>query len=131
MKAEDNENRGEDEKPLLRLKRKLGIETLWIFILAILSKRDSYAYDIIKKIKKIYGFNPGKVLPYVVLKKLELEGYVASYDKERRKYYRITQKGRNLLQKGKQYLQSTLQKIDYPSPNLAIYTGKDKRSKEP
>jgi len=36
----------------------------------------------------------GKVLPYVVLSKLEEEGFVESYSRERRRYYRITERGR-------------------------------------
>ena len=100
-----------DEKPLKRLKRKLGIETLWIFILSLLARKDSYAYELIKNIGENYGFNPGKVLPYVVLRRLEIEGYVKSYMEGNRRYYTLTPRGRLLLEKGIKYIERVLSKL--------------------
>lgn len=85
---------GRYRSPLARLKRKLGIEVLWLFILAELKTEDKYPYGLISTIWKKYEIKPGKVLPYVVLKRLESEGYVTSYRDDGRHYYSITNKGR-------------------------------------
>ncbi len=99
----------EDEyKPLRRLIKKTTIENLWIYLLTELKKGDQHPYALIKKINEKYGFNPGKVLPYVVLKKLERENFVESYTKENRHYYRITEKGLRLLDEGANHLKTIL-----------------------
>jgi len=90
--------------PVARLKRKLGVENLWLYVLAELCRGDSYPYDLVKAIERDFGFKPGKVLPYVVLSRLESEGFVESYFVERRKYYRVTEKGRELLAEGLTHL---------------------------
>ena len=100
-----------EDRALRRLRRKLGIETLWIFILSVLASRDSYAYEIMKDIERIFGFNPGKVLPYVVLRKLEAQGLVESYRVEKRRYYRITEEGRRTLEEGITYISEVLEKL--------------------
>jgi len=99
------------ERPLQRLKRKLGVETLWIFILSLLSRKDSYAYELIKSISDEFGFDPGRVLPYIVLKRLEMNGYVKSYTSGNRKYYKLTDKGRSLLERGVEYIERTLERL--------------------
>ncbi|RLE67139.1 MAG: PadR family transcriptional regulator [Thermoprotei archaeon] len=99
-------------KPIRRLKRKLGIEVLWLFLLSQLAEGDSYAYELIKFIEEKYGFNPGKVLPYVVLKRLENEGYVESYLKDKRKYYRLTPQGIALLKEGIAYIKLVLNNLE-------------------
>ena len=92
------------EKPLLRLKRSLTIDNLWLYILALLSRREMHAYAVLAAMEKRYGWKPGLVTPYVVLYKLEEEGYITGRDKERRRYYRITGKGREALSTGKKEL---------------------------
>lgn len=98
-------------EPLIRLRRKLGVETLWLFLLAELARGKSHPYKLVSAIKERYGFDAGRVLPYVVLKKLEAEGYVESYVEGNRHYYRITDKGRELLVEGLKYIESILEKL--------------------
>jgi len=102
-KEADNEglNAKEIEKPLKRLKRSLTIDNLWLYILSLLKKKEMHAYVILAEMEKRYGWKPGLVTPYVVLYKLEEEGYIVGYDKERRRYYKITEKGRKALSTGK------------------------------
>ena len=95
-------------KPLRRLIKKTTIENLWLYLLTELKKGDQHPYALIKKIHEKYSFNPGKVLPYVVLKKLERENFVESYTKENRHYYKITEKGIKLLGEGANYLKNIL-----------------------
>ncbi len=99
-------------KPLARLARKIGIENLWLYVLAELSRGDSYPYELAKAIERDFGVKPGKVLPYVVLSKLEEEGFVESYNLERRRYYRITEQGRRLLKEGVSYIRELADKLD-------------------
>lgn len=97
--------------PIVRLKRKLGVENLWLYVLAELCREDNYPYDLVKAIQRDFGFRPGRVLPYIVLSKLESEGLVESYYAERRKYYRVTEKGRKVLAEGVSYLKSLSEKL--------------------
>ncbi len=101
-----------ESKPLSRLKRKTGVENLWLYVLAELSRSDCYPYEVAKAIESDFGFNPGKVLPYVVLSKLESEGFVESYWSERRRYYRLTDKGRKLLVDGVTHLKELATKLE-------------------
>ena len=73
-------------------------------ILSLLSRQESYGYEIIKNIKEISNekidFKEGTLYP--VLHKLEKKGYIESFWKEsdagrKRKYYKITDKGKKQL----------------------------------
>jgi len=73
-------------------------------VLAILAERDSYGYAILKRVSELSGgqlaWSDGMLYP--VLHRLERLGYVSgkwakSESGRRRKYYRITQRGREQL----------------------------------
>jgi len=98
-------------KPLKRLIKKTTIENLWLYLLTELKKGDQHPYALIKIIQEKYSFNPGKVLPYVVLKKLERENFVKSYNKDNRHYYKITNRGIQLLDEGASFLRNILKMI--------------------
>jgi len=91
-------------EPIERLKEKVLKENLWIFIFKILKETDEYAYEIRKKIKKEFGFLAGNVTSYKILYLLEKDGYVKSYAKGRRNYYKLTEKGLKQLKKAKAFL---------------------------
>ena len=74
-------------------------------ILSILSNGESYGYEIIKRIKELSGdkieFKDGTMYP--VLHRLEKKGLIESFWKQsdtgrKRKYYKITIKGKQELQ---------------------------------
>jgi len=100
-----------------RLRNKVTKEVLWLYILRLLEKRSMYAYEIKKEIEKTFGFSPATVSSYVVLYKLEKEGYVTAEWKEgesgkpARKYYRITEEGKNLLKEGLAFLTEIIEKL--------------------
>ncbi|HDH07322.1 MAG TPA: PadR family transcriptional regulator [Thermoproteales archaeon] len=100
-------------KPVIRLKKKLGIETLWIFLLAELKDSDDYPYSLRLRIREKFGFDPGTVMPYVVLKKLERDGYVSSYKRDGKRYYRITERGVKLLNSGINYLKKVIYFLEH------------------
>ena len=98
-------------EPIERLKEKILKENLWIFIFKILKEKDGYAYELRKKIKKEFGFLAGNVTAYKVLYLLEEDGYVKSYIKGRRKFYKLTGKGLKQLQKAKSFFNTIYKSI--------------------
>ena len=69
-------------------------------ILAIIDREDSYGYEISQTIKLAANIKESTLYP--ILKKLEKAGYMTTYSQEyqgrTRKYYSITQEGKEQLQ---------------------------------
>lgn len=93
-----------------RLVRKITVETLWIYVLTLLKDGPLYGYEVRDKIFKRFGFKPGKITCYVVLYKLEKENMISSREVNEkskgapRKYYFITEKGLEELEKARRFL---------------------------
>ena len=101
-----------DTKPMKRLEKLLTSGNLWLYILSLIKKKGSlYAYSLNKEIEKEFSFRPGRVMIYIVLYKLEGEGLIISEFRERRKYYKLTKKGRAVLKEGKNYLSKLSKKL--------------------
>lgn len=94
--------------PFERLEKLNTKENLWLYILSLLKEKELYGWEIPNVIKKKFGFQPGKITPYRVLYRLEKEGYVKSELKERRRFYKITEKGEKELEKAKNFYQNLL-----------------------
>ncbi len=90
--------------PLNRLKHKTTKEILWIYILRLLIEHDLYGYELKKGLSQRFDFDPALITSYVVLYRLEREGYVTSRWDKNKKYYTITEKGKNLFEAGVKYL---------------------------
>jgi len=99
-------------KEITRLKRKLGIELLWIYLLSMLKKESSHAYVLRKEVEEKFGFLPGNVSVYVVLYKLEKHNFVKEKKKGNKTIYSITASGKTLLKEAKKELDKTLKMID-------------------
>ena len=99
------------DRPLVRLERSLTTENLWIYILSLLSKKEMHAYAAMEEMEKRFGWTPGLITPYVVMYKLEEDGFIKGSDKGRRRYYYITQKGKELLKAAKKRLRETANAI--------------------
>ncbi len=100
----DETDQRERYSPVARLKKKLQIDNLWLWILKLLEKEEKYAYELRKEISEKFGFTPATVTSYAVLYRLERDGFVKTITKSRfpsRKYYQITDKGREALQQAK------------------------------
>ena len=93
---------------LNRLKRKLGIECLWVHILSLLEEEPLYAYALQEKLRDEFSISASRIVSYRVLYPLEARGLVSSFRKEvdgrERKYYEITDKGRETLAQAKNFL---------------------------
>ncbi|SIS45723.1 PadR family transcriptional regulator [Salimicrobium flavidum] len=76
-----------------------------ILMLNLISRRDRYGYEIVQDLKQqseaLYNMSEGTLYP--ALKRLEKKGWLSSYWSEtasgRRKYYRITTDGKEVLDK--------------------------------
>lgn len=112
MKINNKKESEEVSRPLKRLKRSLTVENLWVYILSLLNKKDAHAYGIFNDMEKRYGIKSGLVTPYVVLYKLEEDKYIEGYDSGRRRYYKITEKGKDLLKKAKRELKEIIEKLE-------------------
>jgi PadR family transcriptional regulator PadR len=93
--------------PSERFEDALTKDNLWIYILTLLQKETLYPYEIRERVKKRFGFYPGNVTAYIVMKKLESEGYirfvrVLKESGPNRKYYKITERGKKELEKAKE-----------------------------
>ncbi|WP_457554800.1 PadR family transcriptional regulator [Candidatus Pyrohabitans sp.] len=100
--------------PLRRLKEKTTKEVLWLYILRLLKERELYAYEIKPLLRERFGISPALVTPYVVLYRLEREGYVEARRSSNKKYYRITPRGERLLEEGISYLRSLIKRLELP-----------------
>lgn len=92
-----------------RLKKKTTAEMLWPYFLKLLKERPMYGYELQQETQKRFGWKPATVTSYVVLYRLQRNGYVTMDWKEQRgkparKYYKITKKGEELLRDGIKYL---------------------------
>lgn len=87
-------------------------DNLWIYILLLLRKKEVYGWELPAMIEAEYDFKPGKITPYRVLYRLEADGFVESKADQRRRVYKITRKGREELQRGKDLYQNILNKMD-------------------
>ncbi len=97
--------------PLGRLHSRTTKEILWIYILRLLREKEMYAYELRDAIKNAFGFEPARVTSYVVLYRLEKEGYVGSKWVEKKKYYHLTKKGAELYKQGISHLEEMLDKL--------------------
>ena len=103
--------------PMERLKNKITKEVLWLYILRLLKERPMYAYELKERIREAFNFEPATVSSYVVLYKLEKDGYVTAEwqesetGKPSRKYYKLTPEGEKLFEEGIAFLEDMLSKL--------------------
>ncbi len=101
----------QSSREMLRLKRKLSVELLWIYLLSILKEKPLHAYALRKSVSEQFGFLPGNVSAYVVLYNLESRGFVSTRKDENRVVYTITEKGRSLLLAAEKELRGMIGKL--------------------
>jgi len=84
-----------------RLKSKLSVELLWLYVLRLLKEKPLHGYAIRKAIEQQFGFLPGNVTAYVVLYKLKLRDFVKAEQHGNKTVYSITARGKRLFGEGK------------------------------
>lgn len=88
-----------ETKALARLKRKITVENLWMYIVKTLhDEGDLRAYDLIKRLRERYSIDVATVTAYVVLYKMTREGLIERYSsQDGATIYRVTEKGLEAL----------------------------------
>ena len=85
-------------------------------MLALIHKKDMYGYEIVQNISKVIEVNEGTIYP--LLRRLTKEGYFETYILESsegpaRKYYKITELGRDNLINLKREWKNFTSAVDY------------------
>lgn len=96
---------GAGNKPAKRLVISLTTGNIWLHVLSLIRKKGKvYAYALDSELQKEAKFRPSKVMIYLVLYRLEAEGLIVAEMEHRRRYYRMTNKGKEALVFAKSYL---------------------------
>jgi len=98
--------------PFERLRKLNTKDNLWIYILSLLKKREIYGWEIRSLVEKKFDFKTGLITPYRVLYRLEKKGFVKSKMQDRRRVYQITKKGKEELEKAKDFYKKILKNIN-------------------
>ncbi len=101
-----------ETKALDRLRRKITVENLWIYIVKILLDEPGLkAYDVKKRLRDKYGIKPATVTVYTALYKMTRERLIEAYSDDGDKRYRVTEKGAAALEEARKILREALEKI--------------------
>lgn len=88
---------------------------LELCVLAVLDKKDCYGYELVNEISKDIEISDGTIYP--ILRRLSKEGYFTTYLQEStegppRKYYRLTELGKETKEKLTDEWQNFVEKVD-------------------
>jgi DNA-binding PadR family transcriptional regulator len=113
MDSLENPDSCKKQKAMSRLRDKLTKEMLWIYILRLLQERPHYGYEIKELVKKRFQFSPAIVSGYAIIYKMKREGLIEEKKESDtpRKYYGITEQGREAMKEAKQFLTITLESV--------------------
>ncbi|MDF1538075.1 MAG: helix-turn-helix transcriptional regulator [Candidatus Thorarchaeota archaeon] len=103
-------NSSEQPRAMNRLINKLTKEMLWIYLLRLLQERPHYGYELKRLVTERFGFSPATVSGYAIIYRLMKDGLIdeqTSSDSPR-KYYGITEKGREAMKGAKTFLTETV-----------------------
>ncbi|MCF2144199.1 MAG: PadR family transcriptional regulator [Candidatus Heimdallarchaeota archaeon] len=104
-------------KAFKRLKKRITIDNLWMYILRLLQEKEMYGYEVRESIKKQFGFEPATITSYTILHRLQEDNLVRSFVKDNpegrpdRKYYTITEDGERAMQDAKRFLNEILTRV--------------------
>ena len=108
-----NKTHLEEVKPLSAFS--IGATLLDAMVLALLTKEDTYGYQITKDIQEHFAVSESTLYP--VLRRLQKNGSLTTYDRpyqgRNRRYYRITVSGRALLEQYRKEWLNYKQQVDF------------------
>lgn len=88
---------------------------LELCVLAVLRKEDSYGYQIIKDVSDLIEISESTLYP--ILRRLEMSGkvesYTTQYNNQLRKYFHLTEEGRQYLKNFDKDRAQLLKILDY------------------
>jgi DNA-binding PadR family transcriptional regulator len=109
--------------PGMRAAKMLASGDLQLIILALLSEKPRYGYEIIKQVEEhssgMYSPSPGMVYP--ALTYLEEMGYAASESEGTKKLYKITEAGTEHLNKNRASVEETLEQLSRFGKKMADF----------
>lgn len=116
-KEDDLLEHARESKAFKRLEQKLGVDTLWLWILKLLKEEPRYAYELKDLLDDRFSLSPATVTIYTVLYLLERENIVERVEQSGpgiridRKYYGVTELGNKIYQEAGKYLNEIQQKL--------------------
>lgn len=102
-----------ESKALNRLRRKLTVENLWLYVIKILidEKKPLRAYDIKVRLRDNFAVNPPAITVYTVVYRMAREGLLARKSKEGEVVYEVTDKGLEVYKRGILLIEEILSKL--------------------
>ncbi|ABN69410.1 transcriptional regulator, PadR family [Staphylothermus marinus F1] len=98
-------------KAVERLKRKITVENLWIYILKIIMDHGEIrGYDARKYLREEYDIKVPAITTYTVIYRMEREGLIKKISNGE-KYYKITEKGYEAFKQGINLIKELLSKL--------------------
>jgi len=92
-------------KALSRLKRKLTVENLWMYIIRILKEHGPLkAYEIKKKLAEEYGVKPATITVYIVIYKMRREKLLETVEVGGETLYKPSEKGVAALEEARAFI---------------------------
>uniref|UniRef100_A0A7C2FG68 PadR family transcriptional regulator n=1 Tax=Thermosphaera aggregans TaxID=54254 RepID=A0A7C2FG68_9CREN len=102
-----------DTKALARLRKKLTIENLWLYIIKIMldEAKPLKAYDLKVRLRERFGINPPAVTVYTVIYRMNREGLLTKKTVKEEALYEPTSKGIEAFKQGVLFIEETLAKL--------------------
>ncbi|MEM0026791.1 MAG: PadR family transcriptional regulator [Ignisphaera sp.] len=96
-----------ESKAVRRLKRKLTVETLWIYVAKALMNREPLrGYDIVKILRNDMGIKASTITIYSVVYRMAREGLLETVKSGGETLYRLSQRGREEFEEAVKFLES-------------------------
>lgn len=105
-----------EPKALKRLKRKLTVENLWLYVINSILRRGEpvRAYTVRKMIREYHGLNAPTITVYMVVYRLVAEGLLEKITRGGETLYRVSDKGREAYMAALDFISKTLEKLQLP-----------------
>ena len=102
-----------EPRALARLRKKLTVENLWLYVISILKSegRPLKAYDIKVRLREKYGINPPAVTVYTVLYRMVRDGLLERTREGGDIVYSVTERGLSAHRVGLAIIEETLAKL--------------------
>jgi len=99
-------------RALERLKKKITIENLWMYIIRILMEQEPLkAYDIKVLLREKYGIKPATVTVYSVVYRMARDNLIKPVKVSGETRYRVTEQGISALKKAIELLEEIINKL--------------------
>ncbi|MCS7111113.1 MAG: helix-turn-helix transcriptional regulator [Sulfolobales archaeon] len=96
-----------ESRALKRLRRKITIEVLWIYIAKALKNSEPLkAYEIRKRLRELYGLRVSAVTVYSVVYRMHREGLLEKTSVGGETLYRLSERGLEELEKALELIES-------------------------